>query len=133
MKSINIMFPLEDDKEKNSFFQENQVTKDALTSNLVLLLLTNKGERYYNPNYGTNLQQYIFEPKDDLTINEVEREIKQTVKEYIPELSIKSIQFYSNGDDDQGDPVGENELKVVVNFIYSEDTFSDSGRLELNF
>jgi phage baseplate assembly protein W len=133
MKSINIKFPLEDDKEKNSYFRLNNVTKDALTSNLILLLLTNKGERYYNPNYGTNLQQFIFEPKDNLTITEVEREIKQTVKDFIPELSIKTIQFFSNGDDDQGNPVGENELRVVVNFVYSEDTFSDTGRLELNF
>lgn len=133
MKSVNIKFPLEDDREKNGFLKLNQVTKDALTSNLVLLLLTEKGERYYNPNYGTNLMQYIFEPKDGLTISEVEREIKQTVKEFIPELTIKSINFFSDGVDDEGNPVGENELKVVVNFVYSEDTFSDTGRLELNF
>ena len=133
MKSINIKFPLADDNEKNQFFQMNEVTKDALTSNLLLLLLTQKGQRYYNPNYGTNLIQYVFEPKDNLTISEVEREIKITVKEFIPELTILSVMFFSDGEDDQGDLVGDNEIRVVINFTYSEDTFSDNGRLVLNF
>ena len=133
MKSINIKFPLGDDNEKNQYFQMNEVTKDALTSNLLFLLLTQKGERYYNPNFGTNLTQYIFQPNDNLTISEVEREIKITVKEFIPELTIKNISFYSDGNDDQGDPVGDSEIRVVINFVYSEDAFSDSGRLVINF
>ena len=133
MKSINIKFPLADDNEKNQFFQMNEVTKDALTSNLLLLLLTQKGQRYYNPNYGTNLLQYVFEPKDNLTITEVEREIKITVKEFIPELTITNVEFFTDGNDDQGDIVGDNEIRVVINFVYSEDTFSESGRLVLNF
>lgn len=133
MNSINIKFPLEDDKEKNQFFEMNEVTKDALTSNLLLLLLTQKGERYYNPNYGTNLLQYIFEPKDTLTIDEVEREIKKTVKDFIPELTITNISFYSDGLDDQGNEISDSAIRVVVNFTYAEDTFSDNGRLELNF
>ena len=133
MKTINIKFPITDDKEKNRFFELNEVTKDSLTSDLVLLLLTEKGQRYYNPNYGTNLLQYIFEPKDSLTIEEIEREIKITVKEYIPELTITNVSFYSDGEDDQGDVVSDNEIRVVINFIYSENTFSDNGRLVLNF
>lgn len=133
MRSINIKFPLEDDKEKNSFFKMNRLTKDALTSNLFLLLLTTKGERYYHPNYGTDLLKYIFEPKDNLTLTEIEREIKQTVKEFIPEVTITRINMFSDGIDDLGQPLNENEIKVVIDFIYSENTFSDTGRLELNF
>jgi phage baseplate assembly protein W len=108
------------------------ITKEALTSDLLLLLLTKKGERYYLPDYGTNLLQYIFEPKDNLTINEIESEIKETVKTYIPQVTIAKISFYED-QDDQGDVVGENELRVVIDFTYSEDTFVEKGRLELNF
>ena len=133
MRSINIKFPLEDDKEKNSFLKMNKLTKDAITSNLLLLLLTQRGERYYHPNYGTDLLKYIFEPKDNLTLSEIEREIKQTVSDFIPEVTITRIDMFSDGIDDMGQPLNENEIKVVIDFIYSENTFSDSGRLELNF
>ena len=132
MRFINIRFPLRDDTQKNKAFEMNIVTKEALTSNLLLLHLTKKGERYYEPNYGTNLLQFIFEPKDNLTINEIEAELKDTVKTFIPEVSITKIQFYEDFDD-SGQALKENELRVVIDFTYSEDTFVEKGRLELNF
>lgn len=130
MKTINIKFPLVDDVEKNRLFSLNSVSKDALTSNLVLLLLTEKGERYYESDYGTNLKKFLFEPKDDLTIGEIEEDIRETVKKFIPQLSIKKVHFYDEMDD-LGQPVGDNELRVVVDFTYTEDVFSENGRLEL--
>jgi len=132
MRSINITFPLVDDVDKNRAFKTNAVTKNALTSNLLLLLLTRKGERYYEPAYGTNLLQYIFEPKDNLTISEIETEIKETVKSFIPELTIRKIQFFEDVDDNNV-PLQDNELRVVIDFTYSENTFSDNGRVELTF
>lgn len=133
MNTINIKFPIEDDTEKMRFFKTNGVTKDALVSNLMLLLLTQKGERYYNPDFGTNIIKYIFEPKDNTTQADIEREIKQTVKDYIPELTITNVVFYTAGTDDDGDPVGDNEIKLIIDFTYSENTFSDTGRLEIKF
>lgn len=130
MKTINIKFPLTDDVEKNRLFGLNSVSKDALTSNLVLLLLTEKGERYYEPDFGTSLKKFLFEPKDDLTMGDIERDIRETVKKFIPQLSIKQVQFFSESDD-LGENVGDNELRVVVDFTYTEDVFSESGRLEL--
>lgn len=132
MRFINIRFPLRDDTQKNKAFQMTTVTKEALTSNLLLLLLTRKGERYYEPNYGTNLLQFIFEPKDNLTISEINAELKETVRTFIPEVTISNIQFFQDVDD-TGETIKENELRVVIDFTYSEDTFVEKGRLELNF
>ncbi|MFW5847556.1 MAG: GPW/gp25 family protein [bacterium] len=133
MATINIQFPLLDDVDKNKYFKLTEITKDALASDLLLLLLTEKGERYYNPNYGTNLKKYIFEPKDNLTQSEVEREIKETVKTYIPELTIQQVRFFADSEDDQGNPVAENELIVLIDFTYNQGVFEDTGRLEITF
>ncbi len=132
MQSYNIKFPLNDDVSKNSYFLMSQVTKDAFSSDLLLLLLTQKGERYYEPNYGTNLLKYIFEPNDTLTATDVEEEIKNIVSLYIPSLKINKITFNWNFDDN-GQPISENQLNVNVKFTYSEDSFTDSGELDLNF
>lgn len=130
MNSINIKFPLSDDKVKNRLFEMNNVSKDALTSNLLLLLLTEKGERYYQPDYGANIRKYIFEPNDGLSQNDIESEIRKTVKRFIPQLSIISVKIYTN-EDDEGDQLKDNQVNVVVDFNYSEDAFSETGRLEL--
>lgn len=130
MVSINIRFPLEDDNEKRKLFRLNDVTKDALTSNLVLLLLTSKGERYYNPNYGTNLLKYIFEPKDNLTISDIEEELRLTVKEFIPQLNIDSISFFEN-EDELGNPINDNEINIRIDYTFNEDVFSEQRSLTL--
>lgn len=132
MVTYNIKFPLRDDGVKNTYFQMTQITKDALSSNLMLLLLTQKGERYYEPDYGTNLLKYIFEPNDSITSVDVEQEIKQTVSLYIPALTIDSVAFNWNFDED-GNPISDTQLNVVIKFTYNEDVFSESGEISMSF
>jgi phage baseplate assembly protein W len=130
MKSINIKFPLEDDKVKNGLFKMNDVTKDALTSNLLLLLLTERGERYYEPEYGINIRRYIFEPNDGLTQSDIEQEIRESVKRFIPQLSISSVEIITS-QDEGGEDLNDNQINMIVDFKYNEDVFSESGRLEI--
>lgn len=132
MITYNIKFPLNDDVTQNTYFKMTRVTKDAFSSNLLLLLLTQKGERYYEPDYGTDLLKYIFEPNDTLTASDVEQEIKRTVSLYIPNLTINNIVFNWNTDA-EGQPISENQLNVKIRFTYSEDAFMEKGELDLNF
>jgi len=132
MKSYNITYPFRDDNELNRFIEMNQVSKDAYSSNLLLLLLTQKGERYMEPDYGTNLLKYIFEPNDQLTANDVEDELKNTVALYIPELNITSVAFNWDTDED-GNIIGENQLNVNIKFTYEEGSLNEEGSLDLNF
>lgn len=132
MKSFNITYPFMDDNETKSFVQMNQVTKDSYSSNLLLLLLTRKGERYYESDYGTNLLKYIFEPNDGVTSSQIEEEIRNTVSLYIPEVKITSVNFNWDYDED-GNPIGENHLNVNIKFIYNEGSLSEQGNIDLNF
>jgi phage baseplate assembly protein W len=132
MNSYNITFPFKDDNELNSFIETNQVSKDAYSSNLLLLLLTQKGERYMEPDYGTNLLKYIFEPNDQLTASDVEEEIRNTVALYIPEVKITSVTFNWNTND-TGEPIPETQLNVNVKFTYSEGSLTEQGNIDLNF
>jgi len=132
MNSYNIKFPFQDDNELNAFIETNQVSKDAYSSNLLLLLLTQKGERYMEPDYGTNLLKFIFEPNDQLTASQVEDELRNTVALYIPEVKITSVTFNWNIDDD-GNTISENQLNVNIKFTYEEGALSEEGNLDLNF
>ena len=127
MNSYNITYPFKDNNETNSFIQMNQVSKDSYTSNLLLLLLTQKNERYYEPDYGTNLLKFIFEPDDNLTPNQVEDEIRNTVALYIPEIKINSVIFNEEKINN------ENQLNVNIKFTYEEGALSEEGNLNLTF
>ncbi len=132
MNSYNITFPFKDDPITNSFVSMNQVSKDAYSSNLLLLLLTQKNERYYEPDYGTDLLKYVFEPNDSLTAGQVEEDIRNTVSLYIPEVKISSVTFNWNIDDN-GEPILDNQLNVNIQFVYSEGSLTEQGNIDLNF
>lgn len=132
MNSYNITFPFKDDNVTNGFIKMNQVSKDSYSSNLLLLLLTQKGERYYESDYGTNLLKYIFEPNDDLTADQVEEEIRNTVALYMPELTINSVTF-NWGENEDGNPISDNQLNVNIKFTYQEGALNEEGNIDLNF
>jgi len=132
MNSYNITFPFKDDTITNSFILMNQVSKDAYSSNLLLLLLTQKGERYYEPEYGTNLLKYIFDPNDNIIATDIEEEIRDTVGLYIPEVKVTSVTFNRNNNE-EGQPISENQLNVNIQFVYSEGSLTEQGNIDLNF
>jgi phage baseplate assembly protein W len=55
------------------------------------LILTRRGQRLYNPDFGTDLLRFIFEPNDGLTLNGIKEEITNVVKKYLPNLQINEI------------------------------------------
>lgn len=134
MRNINIKFPLSDDSQTNTYFKVNKVSKDAFTSNLLLLFLTEKGERWYQPDFGTNLLRYVFEPNDNITSNEVVKDLRTSVSKYIPNLNIDNVDFnYLNPQGDIVEPGGGDTLNIKVRFTYSESGFSENGVLDINF
>lgn len=76
---------------KGNFIKITETPEEEIRANLLHLILTRRGTRYYLPDFGTRLYEYIFEPNDAITFGLVEDEIRTTVKKYIPNLNIRSI------------------------------------------
>lgn len=64
-----------------------RVDIEAVKRSLRNLLLTNKGERFYQPNFGTNINQYLFEPASVIT----ERGLRDAIKESINNFEKRAI------------------------------------------
>lgn len=81
-----------------SAFKTTYDYKEQIKYNLINLLLTNKGERIFNPDFGTNLRKQLFnqivEGNNDLIIDD----ITNTIIKYIPEIFINSIDIKNNPD-----------------------------------
>ena len=73
-KYININFPFKD-SSKGFYLDITETSKDAIRSDLLHLLLTNKGERLYLPDFGSDLRKYIFEPNDKKTHADIKNKI----------------------------------------------------------
>lgn len=117
-KFINIEFPFQDGKI-GQFLNLNNEDKRAIKSDLMHLILTRKGERLYMPDFGTDLLKYIFEMNDETTRANISRDISDTVKKYIPNLSINKVSVTESE---------KSEYAVVLRIDYTvtEDTFQET-------
>jgi len=121
---INIDFPFKD-SDKGFYLNLNQTSRDAIRADLLHLLLTNKGERLYLPDFGSDLKKYIFEPNDSITHEEIRDNLNDTIKKYIPNLIINSIIFRNNE--------VEESIVVEITFTVTEDSFSSTDTVTLTF
>ena len=65
---------------------------------MTTLLLTNKGERVLNPNFGCGLKEILFEQIDPSTEDSIRDTIISSVNIYVPEVTINNIEIsdYNN-------------------------------------
>jgi len=87
------------DSLKGDYLNMTEVPEKEIRANLIHLILTRKGSRYYLPDFGTRMYEFIFEQNDFVTHNLIEEEIREGVKKYIPNLEINSISIMSAEDD----------------------------------
>ena len=92
-----ITFPFIDSQE-GLFLHLNELPQDEVRSNLIHLILSVKGSRYFLPDFGTNLMRHIFEPLDDGTKTSIDLEIREAVKQFIPNLNINKVEVKSAED-----------------------------------
>lgn len=80
-------------------FNQTYITKDQIKSNLVNFFLTNKGERYLNPNFGGNLRRFLFEAINKNNLDNLKTEISSQLKAIIPSISVNSVDVISYPND----------------------------------
>ena len=85
----------------NAVFKPTYQTRDQIKSNLINFMLTNKGERVFNPNFGLDLRSFVFESNTDLSTEVIEFKIQDGVSTFFPEITIKSLQVASSPDINQ--------------------------------
>ena len=72
-------------------FNSTYSTKDQIKSNLINLLLTNKGERIMNPEFGCDLGTVLFEGITEDTSELIKNLIRDNVQLFIPEVQLIEI------------------------------------------
>jgi len=123
-KSINIDYPFKD-SPKGFFLDLNVTDTKAIKADLMHLILTNKGERLYLPDFGTDLRKHLFQPDDAITGGQIKDEINEAVKKYLPNLRITSVELSEA-------PESEYGVVVRIEYIITEDVFETTDFVIIN-
>ncbi len=122
-KFINISFPFKDDV-KGKFLKMERENKRAIKADLLHLLLTEKKQRLYLPNFGVNLRQYLFEQNDGIIHKAIQKEIEDAIQEFIPNLTIKEITVTKS-------EINENAALIRLDYIVTIAAFAQNDFVEI--
>jgi phage baseplate assembly protein W len=147
-KTYGVAFPF-NDSVQGDYVQLTQTINDEIRTDLIHLLLTRKGSRYFLPDFGTRLYEYIFEPLDGPSFNSIESEIRESCEKFLPQLKITNISVtaYNSSESDYtvlgkstsdvtygipGIDPSEYTAKVRIDYVVTDSVFGTKDFVILN-
>tara|TARA_R110000796_G_scaffold75269_3_gene168912 strand:- start:424 stop:867 length:444 start_codon:yes stop_codon:yes gene_type:complete len=106
--AIGVKFPF----NAPGVFAKSFTTFDQASTNIKSLLLTRKGERYEQPNFGTDLLNLVFEPNISELKDFVSTTINDAVNFWLPYITITELNIVTADDD----PNLVHNLKISISF-----------------
>lgn len=103
---LGIVLPIE--RGSTGYFKQSFDVMTQVKSNIVNLLLTKKGERLFNPEFGCDLHNILFENISQETEAQVDAAVKDAINRWLPYVTIKKVQVIN-------DP-NKNTVLVQVSF-----------------
>ena len=74
-----------------SNFKLVYTTLEQAKTNIINLLLTHKGERFMQPEFGTNLRRFLFRQNTQNLEDDVREDLLQAIKFWLPYVKVETI------------------------------------------
>jgi phage baseplate assembly protein W len=88
----DIKFPFTNNNNSGFFIDLNNTFVEGKESEILHVLLTPKKTRIRQPDFGTDLIKYIFEPNDDMSWAEIHSEITKNVAKYVSDVEVNKVE-----------------------------------------
>lgn len=102
----------------NGYFENTTDVLTQVKSNLKNLLLTQRGERVFEPSFGCDLPVVIFEPMTDNGLADITAVIQSAVQSWMPYLNINTVSITRQEDN--------NIISVNISFTLTSSNITDS-------
>jgi len=105
----------------NTAFNQSFITADQIKSNIKNLLLTKKFERLMQPEFGSGIQELLFNMNDELFADNLENTIVDTLSKWLPFVNVDTINIQQ-----PNDYKDNNKVEVSVSFRISDTQVLDT-------
>ena len=116
--TIGIKLPT-NNRQGNGMFNMSRTTEEQSVSNYVNLLLTKKGERWMQPEFGIGIQFYLFEQNTIALRTELEFVIRTQSAFWLPYITNHKIDVREQAKI-PGLTETENSIQIVITFSVTE-------------
>ena len=108
-KGIGITLPTQ--LGNTGYFQQGFDTLTQIKSNFINLILTRKGERVHQPEFGCDIHEYVFEQLTPETVDGAHRSVLAAVEQWMPFLELVQFELRQNSND-----IDTNKLLLYVGY-----------------
>jgi uncharacterized protein len=123
--AIGISLPLQFD---NNTFTQTFQTSEQVKSNIKNLLLTKKGERILQPEFGSGLQELLFEPSTVDFEGRIEDTINESIERWLPYVTIEEINIEATDELRDNNRINVSlKFRIGNNVDLNEVTFTAQG------
>ena len=117
--AVGITLPIQRGEE--GYFIQSFRTFDQIRSNLKNLLLTKKGERIFQPEFGSGLHDLLFNPATEKFEEDLENTINDAIAQWLPYIVVEDINI-----DISKEQTDNNQAKVSLKFKQEGDQTLDT-------
>ena len=117
--AVGITLPIQRGNE--GYFRQSFRTFDQVRSNLKNLLLTKRGERILQPDFGSGLHDLLFNPATEKFEEDLENTINDAVAQWLPYIIVEDINI-----DISKEQTDNNQAKVSLKFRQEGDQTLDT-------
>jgi len=122
-KDIGIGIGLPMGGDKFGTFNLLYTTKEQIIANLKNLILTMKGERIMEPEFGTDIYRLLFESGNPSVLDRrIQDEIKRSVKRWLPILKLDYV----------GTDIVEHRISIAIAFRVPDFNIEDTFKVDIN-
>lgn len=118
-KAVGVSLPF----SAKDVFTSTYTTKDALKSNLINFMLTGKGERVLNPDFGIGLRSMLFEQATQDSRDQIDYMVRKGLSDWFPQVVINTLTI----------TVEPNNYTATVYLKYSVSQTNIQDELLINF
>jgi phage baseplate assembly protein W len=98
-------------------FTQTYTTQDQVKSNIINFVLTNKGERVFNPTFGSNIRKYVFEQVTPSSIKNLQTQLLEELSLYFPNVRFGNLIITPIFD--------ENTINIKINYSIYGDSLNE--------
>lgn len=130
-RTIGVDFPFKNSVE-GDYLKLTKTPEVEIKANLIHLLTTQIGQRYFKPSFGVNLRKHLFNPLDEATKENIRENITSAVERWLPNIKITQINIKGYNKDNSASDYDLHKITISIDYNITNRVFEYTDNITLN-
>ena len=98
-QNYGIKYPFTYDNEEQVYLDLNETYEQSIQAQILHVIFTPKKQKIRDPEFGSDLVKYLYEPSDATTFDKIKAQIRSDISARVPNVTFDDMQIIDSVDD----------------------------------